>query len=330
MKRWGERLAAMFTRNWWTKLGALVLAAVLFVLTRDEVARTFEVPLQAVADPSRVLVTSLPSRVRVKVRGPWTRINRLQPYDFHPVHLDLSQQDPGPLEIDNSGLVMPSGVVLADVEYDHVDLRFDPVVDRSVAIEPRIEGAVHPDYHVARVTVEPARVTLQGGATSVHAVRAVETEVIDVAGAQADVVRQVSLLRPGRDIRWDGSTRAPLVDVIAHVRPLDTEIRIRRPVHAPKRVADETLPETVEVIVRGATPLVHDLRAHAEWIELNVRLDQQAKVAVFEAVWAHDAPANLRAALELEPSPATVTIEPSEASAQKVGPKRRPERKTTR
>ena len=104
--------ADVLLRDWGTKSAALFLAVILFVLTRNEVSRTFQVPLRVEPDPDRVLVTDLPDTVAVEVRGPWTRVNRMQALDLGQVSLPLEQLRPGPLRIDPGSVVMPAGVVL--------------------------------------------------------------------------------------------------------------------------------------------------------------------------------------------------------------------------
>src|SRR5690606_6737610 len=122
--RWlGQVLFRSLFQHWGLKALALALAAFMFVVTRDEVTRVFTVPLRVVEDSDRVLLTELPETIQVQARGPWTRVNRLQDYDFGVAILDLENARPGPLEVDRAAIVMPSGVVLAGIQYDHVDLR---------------------------------------------------------------------------------------------------------------------------------------------------------------------------------------------------------------
>ena len=180
-------LSELVFRDWGLKALAFVAAVFLFVFTRDEVTRGFTVPLKAVEDPERVLLTELPETIQVQVRGPWTRINRLQDYDFGTATLDLTQARPGPLEVDEAAIVMPSGVVLAGIQYDHVDLRFDPVIERDVEVEPRLVGSPAPDYELVRADARPARVRVRGGESFVRRVLVLATESVDVSGADHDV-----------------------------------------------------------------------------------------------------------------------------------------------
>ena len=112
--------------NWGTKLTALALALLVFVMTRDQVQRTFTIPLVVEEDPRRVLLTEVPETVEVEVRGPWTRLSQLSTQDLGSATLSLDDARPGPLKLEPSAIVMPEGVMLVRIEHDPVDLRFEP------------------------------------------------------------------------------------------------------------------------------------------------------------------------------------------------------------
>ena len=65
------------TENWGTKIMAFVLAVIVFIVTRDEVTRSFTIPLRVIDDRQRVLLTEPPATVEVRLRGQWANVNRL-------------------------------------------------------------------------------------------------------------------------------------------------------------------------------------------------------------------------------------------------------------
>lgn len=298
-------LSDLAFRNWGTKLVALLLAAVLFVLTRDEVTRGFEVPLRVIDDPDRVLLTDLPGAIAVQVRGPWTRVNRLQDYDFGTATLDLREASPGPLEIDQASIVMPSGVILAGINYDHVDLRFDPIVERAVPIEAPLVGRPADDYEVSRVEVTPERWTVRGGESFVHQVSRLTTEAVDVAGVSEDVTETLALLRPPQGVKLvDAGSDGAKVDVRVVVAPKVGTRRYTVPVVVPERI-DPTgaVPRTYEIEVTGPVP---DLRTLEELgiafpveavAELVSGSPQAGGAVEVRFSWAESVPAGLRARL---------------------------------
>lgn len=259
-RAWPRRLLGeLVFRDWGLKAIAFVVAAFLFVFTRDEVTRAFTVPLKVVEDPDRVLMTELPETIQVQARGPWTRINRLQDYDFGTATLDLTQAKPGPLEIDRAAIVMPSGVVLAGIQYDHVDLRFDPVIEHEVPVEPRLDGAPAPDYELVRVEARPSRVRVRGGESSVRRVHGLETEPLDVTGADHDVEGRVSLVDPPEGVHLVDVVGASADDGMVEVRAVVQARQESRTLTVPVDVPDgldptDTIPLTYDVVVTGPMP----------------------------------------------------------------------------
>lgn len=305
--RW---LGELLFRDWGRKAIALMVAAFLFVFTRDEVTRVFTVPLKVVEDPERVLLTELPETVQVQARGPWTRINRLQDYDFGVATLDLPQAKPGPLEIERGAIVMPSGVVLAGIQYDHVDLRFDPVVEVEVEVEPQLEGTPAPDYALVRVEASPARVRVRGGESFVRRVQGVATLALDVEGADHDVEGRVALVEPPAGVVWVGPAGDEgMVTVRAIVAAREEARSLTVPV-----VVDEGLdptgavPRSYEVTVSGPLPDFRVLDGLGVAVPVEARASkgegegQGGGVAEVRFSWSERVPQDLRARLELDRS----------------------------
>lgn len=310
LMRW---LGELLFRDWGLKAIALVVAAFLFVFTRDEVTRVFTVPLKVVEDPERVLLTELPESVQVQARGPWTRINRMQDYDFGSATLDLRQAKPGPLEVDRGAIVMPPGVVLAGIQYDHVDLRFDPVIVREVEVEPQLEGTPAPDYELVRVEAIPARVKVRGGESFVRRVQSLPTEPLDVAGADHDVQTRLALVGPPEGVALvptAGVDDDAMVTVKATVKARQETRSMEVLLSLPEGLEDPTgaVPRRFEVSVTGPAP---DFRV-LDGLGVEAPVEAQASkgegegdgggVVEVRFSWAERVPADLRGRLALDRS----------------------------
>lgn len=305
-------------RDWGLKALAFLVAAFLFVFTRDEVTRVFTVPLKVVEDPERVLMTELPESIQVQARGPWSRINRLQDYDFGAATLDLTQAKPGPLEIDRAAIVMPSGVVLAGIQYDHVDLRFDAVIEREVEVEPRVEGLPAPDYELVRVEAGPSRVRVRGGESFVRRVQGLATETLDVTGADRDVGGRVALEEPP-----EGVTRAmgPGEDELIALRAVVVARQDSRLVVVPVTVPEGldptgSIPRSFDVIVSGPVPDFRVLDGLGLEAPLQARVSKGegegdgGGVAEVRFVWSERVPPDLRGRLSLDRALERVPLPP--------------------
>ncbi|MCA9709659.1 MAG: hypothetical protein KDK70_27725, partial [Myxococcales bacterium] len=249
-------VSELLFRDWGLKAIAFVLAAIMFVSTRNEVTRAFTVPLKVVADPERVLLTELPQAIKVQARGPWTRINRMQDHDFGLATLDLKEAGPGPLEIDSAAIVMPPGVVLSSIVYDRVDLRFDPVVEREVEVRPEVVGDPAPDYELVRVEVQPTRWRVRGGESFVREVDGLAVQVLEIQGADHDVEASRAIERPPKGVSLVGvEPGAATVTVRAIVQPKPHAQTVVVAVSVPPEL-DPTgaVPRTYELTLSGPRP----------------------------------------------------------------------------
>ncbi len=295
-------------RNWGLKAIAFVLAVIMFVSTRDEVTRVFTVPLKVAEDPDRVLLTELPQSIQVQARGPWIRINRLQNYDFGSAHLDLQKAEPGPLEIERASIVMPSGVVLSNMLYDHVDLRFDPVIERDIEVQAVVKGEPAPDYEQIRVEVLPTRWRVRGGATFVRKVGRLSTEALDIDGADHDVEASRALLAPPEGVEFvDEAGREAEVIVRVVINPKQDSRPVVVTVVVPEGLdPTDAVPRTYDVVVNGPRPdfrvldglgVVLPVRADA------VKVEGEGKgggVAEVRFSWDESVPQDLRERLSFD------------------------------
>ena len=243
-----------------TKFTALVIALVFFVVTRDDVSRTFTIPLHVVQDPNRVLLTKLPQAVTVELHGSWARMSRLREQELGQAELDLSDARPGPLSVDPATIVMPEGVIFRAINYEKVDLRFDRVIERAVLVRADLRGTVHPDYELGGTAVEPQRWRIRGGSGPVGQVQSLITEPIDIEGATEDLDVDVPLQRPGEQIDFTAvpTDELPRVKVAVTVRPRLGDRKLNVAVTwPPDQAAPPEIPTQVAAVVRGSVP---DLR----------------------------------------------------------------------
>jgi YbbR domain-containing protein len=304
---WLVRIAGeLVFRDWGLKAIALLVAAFLFVFTRDEVTRAFTVPLRVVEDPERVLMTELPETIQVQARGPWSRINRMQDYDFGAATLDLTQARPGPLEIDRAAIVMPSGVVLAGIQYDHVDLRFDPVIEREVEVEPQLEGVPAPDYELVRFDAQPSHVRVRGGESFMRRVPSLVTEPLDVEGADHDVEGRVALEQPPEGVMLAAGVESTVTVRATVVARQDS--RLFSVVASVPEGLDPTdaVPRRYDVLVSGPMPDLRVLDGLGLGVPLVARVSKVegegdgGGVVEVRFEWSQSVPQDLRGRLELD------------------------------
>ncbi len=268
LRRVIDFLIAAATENWGTKIMAFLLAVIVFIVTRDEVTRSFTIPLRVVQDPDRVLVTEPPATVEVRLRGPWANVNRITEAALGHATLDLREVRPGPMTLDPASVVMPQGVVLDTLEYDPVDLRFEEVVERGFAISAVVVGTVDADYQLVATRVEPDRWPIRGPASAVAQFEGLVTEPIDIDGVRGDIDLRVELqpLPDGLEFVRAAKAERPKVRFVAEVTAISGELELIVATDAvlhealPK-VADAELPASERVTIRGPKTVLRELEA---------------------------------------------------------------------
>jgi hypothetical protein len=311
--RW---LAGALFNHWGTKILALAIASVFFIVTRDDVSRRFTIPLKVTVDPKRVLLTRLPETVSVELHGSWARMNRLSSHDLGAAYLDLAEARPGPLQIDPASIVMPEGVIFRNMVYERVDLRFDPVVERAVLISANVRGLVHPDYEHTGTLVEPPRWRVRGGSQIVGELVSINTDPIEISGATSDVESVIGLIRPREGIDFASVTagETPKVTVTVAIKPKVSERRYEVPLTWPEgQEPPFGAPSKVAAVVRGPVPALRQLDAIPGAVIAALRLekpqeDEPAGAVVIELSLTDAVPALLRASLTLEPSSERVVL----------------------
>jgi hypothetical protein len=299
-------LVAGATKNWGTKILAFMLALMVFIVTREEITRSFTIPLRVLDDPDRVLLTTPPDMVELRVRGPWANVNRLSATQLGSATLDLREARPGPMVLDPASIVMPEGVVLDTLEYDAVDLRFDAVVDRALRIVPNLLGEFDPDYKLEAMRVEPNSWTVRAPASELEGLSQLSTAPVDISGLADTLTTRVALEPPSSRIAFLGVAEGerPSVRLTIELVAVAGEIELVVPTEAALRQAlpelDEVhLPEVERVLVRGPRKLLRSLE----------RLDAPllAKVEVEEA--ARGAPIPVTVRFEWSPQIPATTVE---------------------
>ena len=312
--RW---LRGVLFDNWGAKATALVLALVFFTVSRDDVTRSFNLPVRVIPDPERVLLSSVPDSVAVELHGPWARLNRLGAGDLGVVTIDLRGASPGPLEIDPASIVMPQGVLFRDLIYDRVDLRFDPVIERDFPVKPEVQIEVHADYEHVSTQVRPPRIRLRGGKTALQEVASLRTEPIERTGVTETVEVTKSVLLPRDGVSFVGvvAGERPQVDVRLQIRPKYGERRVEVPLPVDTdRLAG--IPASLEVAVRGPLPDLRIFEESASLIVAEVRMEAApdvkppATAIVVSFSMTDRVPAEARQRLTIEPAQRRFVVRP--------------------
>jgi YbbR domain-containing protein len=132
-----EAIWHAFTRDIPIKLIALAMAIALFVVVRSDKDAATGVFVRVVYTlPSdRVLVSEPVSEVKIAIRGPWTRIQRLDDRELEPIRIDLSTTKETVLHFTESMVKLPPGLRVVSMTPTQTKLDFEPRAEREVPVQ---------------------------------------------------------------------------------------------------------------------------------------------------------------------------------------------------
>ncbi len=221
------------------KLLSLVLSIALFSLVHSDqdAQRSVYVDVVALLPPpktEKMLVTEIPTQVKVTLRGSRTRISSLQRDDFSPVQMDLRDTSRRHFYFDPSAFSVSGAAQVVSIEPRMVELSWVPRAEKRVPVRARLRGAPEEGSMVKRpVYLEPSFVTIYGPKDEAQSISEVYTEDIPIDG-----------LMPGKHER-----RAQLEPLPGHVEYLE-QVAVDLRVDVVPEVAERTL-RRLEVAVMG-------------------------------------------------------------------------------
>ncbi len=249
-----DLLRRAFIENAPLKGVAMILAITLFILVRGdkETERSVRVALAVVRPEGRVLVANPPDEVEVTLRGPWTRIKRLNPKDIDPIVVDLTKVDDGDVTLDESMVRIPAGLKVMSIKPARFAVAFEHMKKLPVVPEPA--GAPADGYIVSKITADPAAVPVRGVKSVLEGLHDVRTLPVPVATKRASFHTQVALAPLPRGAVAEDDLIEVDVSIVeeAAAKALGAvPVETRPPEGVPRPPNLEVIPAKVEVVLRG-------------------------------------------------------------------------------
>lgn len=201
------------TENAGLKLTSVLIAMALYGVVRGAgtVERGLEVSLLVrppPADVRRVMMTDLPDRVRVVVKGPPTLVNAIRPESIGGAEVNISDGRVAVARVDPATMQLPAGVTIVSIQPASLQLAWEDLVERDVPVRVETVGRTAPGSRPAAIIEAiPQRVHVTGPALYVDGLNTVRTEAIDVTGLEAGQhTRRVALEPPRSRVHYVGAT----------------------------------------------------------------------------------------------------------------------------
>jgi YbbR domain-containing protein len=257
-----RRLGEIVRHNWGLKLVSAFLACFLWYsineLERDA-ERVVDLPVAIRKVPPGLIVTELsPAKgVTVTLRGPRTILDSVDGEKTRLV-VDLSNATEGKVSIDPNQATMnpelPRRLKAVRMAPIRLDAKLERLAKRRLPVKASLAGDATLGY-TAESTATPDHVEVTGPASTVDALKEINTRRIDIEGLSTPLERTV-LLEPGGDF----VTLVP--DRVRVAVRFDERIVSQEFKHVPIALRNgagaKVAPAEVGVSIRGPEPVLHD------------------------------------------------------------------------
>ncbi len=194
-----SRWTRVITRDMGLKVASVAVALFLYGLVHGstDIQRTSELQLDVRMPPppsSRVLLTPLPPRVRVTLRGSKLMLDELRDESIGSLEVDLRDGVDRRVEFDKHMVRVPPGIKVEQIDPPAIEMRWDETIERILPVTGAVLGQVERGY-VLRGVVQftPPRVRVRGPRSIVGVMQAVHAEPFELSGLTASAEREVPL-----------------------------------------------------------------------------------------------------------------------------------------
>lgn len=180
-------LRRIFLEDWSLKLLSLAIAIVLWLVVtgqNEPVTAHVNVQLNFIRPQSLEISNDPPRAVDVMLTGSRNKLDDLTALDLVAT-VDLSDQRAGERVLrlaDKAQIVLPQGVKVDGFQPSAIPIRLEQILERQIAIEPKLEGKPADGYEVYAVRPSKGSVTVHGPESRVSTIPKALTESIWLSG----------------------------------------------------------------------------------------------------------------------------------------------------
>jgi YbbR domain-containing protein len=229
------------------------------------------VQLNFVRPQSLEISNDPPKSVDVTLTGSRSKLDSLSALDLVAT-IDITDQRAGERMVrlaDKVEISLPQGVKVEGFLPSAIPIRLEPIIEKELTTEPKVEGQPANGQEVYSVIPSQASVTVRGPASRINALDKAPTETIFVTGqTESFLASNVAIDIP--------DPKVDLLDPAVNVQILIGEKRIEKsfadvPVTSP--VGIETEPNTATVTIAGPREIIDELRKEEIKVVLNSALE---------------------------------------------------------
>jgi YbbR domain-containing protein len=202
-----RRLLQALRRNLLLKVISLGLAVLLYVVVHSEKQSLVQGAVGVSYSPpaGKALAVKPPASLLVGVAGPVSRLQRFRIEDVPAVSIDLSGEKEGYFKFRDELLSLPVGLRVAFIRPDGFTVRFEPPLQRRLSVRLMVQGEPAAGFQVVGRKVRPSRAMINGPRSEVQAISELQTEAVNIDGANTTQLRTVRLATLPPGVRVEGA-----------------------------------------------------------------------------------------------------------------------------
>ena len=299
----------LFTDNLGLKAGAIGIAILMFSLVHGAEDMERSVYVGVVVQPpsdaqDMILVTEIPDRVRVRLKGSRARLNAIRQENLSPVDVKLKTKEEPRYYLEKEMFDLPTGVSVPQVVPPSLVFKWAPRAVRELPVEVSLDGELSPGLEWAgEPEVFPETMDVDGPRDVVNSMRTIRSMEVDVSALEAGVVqREVPLVGAPANTTFEAQTAL----VTLRVQP-----KMKERVLSPLRVDAEGVvpralrPRAITARIRGPEAIVDQLNPASVLAIVNLSNTPANKGAVAVPVELRGLPDEV-AVIEIAPAMVTV------------------------
>lgn len=253
----------LFTENLGLKAGAVGLAILMFSLVHGAEDMERSVYVGVVVQPpsdaqDMILVTEIPDRVRVRLKGSRARLNAIRQENLPPVDVRLKTKEEPQYYFEKEMFDLPTGVSVIQVVPPSLVFKWVPRAVREIPVEVTLNGKLPAGLEWAgEAEVFPETIDVDGPRDVVSSMRSVRSMEFDVSELEDGVLqRELPLVGAPANTTFGVQT----VLVTLRVQPKMTE-RVLSPlrVDAEGVVPRAIRPRAIAARLRGPAAILDQL-----------------------------------------------------------------------
>jgi YbbR domain-containing protein len=263
-------LRQIFLEDWSLKLLSLAIALVLWLLVtgqNEPVTAHVNVQLNFIRPQALEISNDPPRTVDVMLTGSRNKLDHLTSLDLVAT-VDISDQRAGERLLrltDKAQISLPQGIKVDGFQPSAIPIHLEPIIERQIAIEPKLDGKPAPGFEVYGVYPSKSSVVVRGPASRVNSLQKAATETVWLAGQKETfTAANVSIDVP--------EPKIDLLDPLVNVEVQIGEVRVEKNfsgVNVTTSQGGKVQPSTTSVTLLGATSLIDSLKAE----DLQIVLD---------------------------------------------------------